>query len=95
MCWFEYVGRTCVIINNSYRQNLQSHLISELPLHFIVLDRFLKLCNRVVILVSEFPPIGAQLTNVINLGNFETLYQLGKFLVNFSEILKVELDVAI
>lgn len=91
----EDVGRAGVVVHNRDGEDLERHLVPELSSELVVLDGLLELGDRVVVLVGQLPPVRAQLANVIDFLDLQLVYQLLELLVDFGQVLEVELYAAV
>ena len=95
MGWLEHVRGARIVIHNSDREDFKRHLVAQISSEFVVFYRFLEFGHGVVILVSELPPIGAELAYVIDLLHLQAVNEGLELVVNLGQVVKVKLDAAV
>ena len=93
--WLEHVRGARIVIHNSDREDFKRHLVAQISSEFVVFYRFLEFGHGVVILVSELPPIGAELAYVIDLLHLQAVNEGLELVVNLGQVVKVKLDAAV
>ena len=68
---------------------------ADVPLQLVALEGSLELGNRVVVFVGQLPPVRAQLRDVLCNRLLELIIQGLKLLVNFGEVLQIQLHTAV
>ena len=91
----QHVRRAGVVIHNCDAEDFQDHHLPELPLQLVLLDGFLKFGDRVVVLVCQLPPIGAQLANAGGFVYPQNIQQLLQLIVDFDQVFQIQLHAAI
>jgi hypothetical protein len=78
----EEFGRGGVVVNDGNRQDFTRHHLSHVLLRLFVLKDLRELRYSVIVLISELPPVGANLRNLGQIVLFNALAELAEFFVN-------------
>jgi len=70
--WLENFGWTSKVILNSYTKNLECHHYFDILLGAFIFVSSLEFGNCIVVLISKFPPVGAELTDNSSVVGFKS-----------------------
>jgi len=85
-----YFRRAGEVIHNGNRKNLQSHHLLNVLLSAFILVSHLELSDRVIILISELPPVTTLLTDDSYVVLLKSITQTNQFLVNLYQVIQVQ-----
>jgi len=78
------------VIADSDAEHLKGHRTFDFSFEFLVFEDLLEFDHGVLLLVTEFPPVGAQLTDIIAPLRFQGLLQLLNLVLDLDEVVEVE-----
>lgn len=90
---FEYLWGASEVIHNCDGENLEGHHLLNVLLSALIFVGGLEFWYSVIIFVSKFPPVRAQLTNNADVILLKSFSQRAQFIIDFNKVVKVKLDI--